>query len=499
MNMSHSEADAVRVAYKWRPIEDLPADVERLASPELRSLAAVWDEQRELLRESEALREFNTRLQRQWAIETGIIEGVYTLDRGVTQLLIEQGIDASLISAADTNSDPQLVAEIIRDHQQGVESLFDFVKGRRQLSAGYIKELHALMTRHQEKTLAVNTLGRQIEVTMLRGEYKQLPNNPMRPDGSIHEYCPPEHVPSEMDQLIELHLQHVQIGVQPEVEAAWLHHRFTQIHPFQDGNGRVARALSSLVFIRAGWFPLLITRDERQRYIAALETADSGDLQPLVDLFAASERKAFVSALGVTGNMLRRERVDLVIESARELLQRRQEELWKEWEKAKETAQSLQEVAAARLSEVAEKLNHDLHPFFTRFQASVDAERLGGDRDYYFRRQIIESAKQLDYYANPNLYRSWVRLILRSDTQAEVLLSFHGIGHEYRGVIVASMSFFRRAETETGEREVTDVTTVSDEVLQINYREDEHVARERFNRWLEDGLARALEAWRSGL
>ena len=33
-----------------------------------------------------------------------------------------------------------------------------------------------------------------------------------------------------------------------EIEATWLHHRFTQIHPFQDGNGRVARALASLVF-----------------------------------------------------------------------------------------------------------------------------------------------------------------------------------------------------------------------------------------------------------
>ena len=51
-------------------------------------------------------------------------------------------------------------------------------------------------------------------------------------------------------------------GVPVEVEAAWLHHRFTQIHPYQDGNGRVARALASLLFIKAGWFPVVVTRDD---------------------------------------------------------------------------------------------------------------------------------------------------------------------------------------------------------------------------------------------
>jgi Fic family protein len=48
------------------------------------------------------------------------------------------------------------------------------------------------------------------------------------------------HVAAEMDKLVELHREHRAAGVAPEVESAWLHHRFTQIHPFQDGNGRVA-------------------------------------------------------------------------------------------------------------------------------------------------------------------------------------------------------------------------------------------------------------------
>ena len=48
--------------------------------------------------------------------------------------------------------------------------------------------------------------------------------NPHRPDGSVHEYCPPEqpeHVAAEMDRLINMHHAHTEAV--PEVEAAWLH------------------------------------------------------------------------------------------------------------------------------------------------------------------------------------------------------------------------------------------------------------------------------------
>ena len=239
------------INYRWHPITDLPADFEALANTELEALAGVWQEQRARLVTDKSLQDFNERLQREWAIETGIIENVFTLDRGVTLLLIEQGIDENLIPNGATNRSPELVAAVIRDHLEAMEGLFDFIRGRRRLSTSYIKELHALLTRNQETSSAINSLGIQVEAPLLRGEYKLLPNNPVRMDGTAHEYCPPEQVASEMDRLVALHLEHDANGIPPEVEASWLHHRFTQIHPFQDGNGRVVRTLASLVFIRA--------------------------------------------------------------------------------------------------------------------------------------------------------------------------------------------------------------------------------------------------------
>ena len=77
------------VGYKWRPIEDLPDRPRSLTDGELDSLKRVWANQKDEMIQLGTLDEFEKRLRREWSIETGIIEGVYTLDRGVTKTLIE--------------------------------------------------------------------------------------------------------------------------------------------------------------------------------------------------------------------------------------------------------------------------------------------------------------------------------------------------------------------------------------------------------------------------
>ena len=163
-----------------------------------------------------------------------------------------------------------------------LEGLFQFVKGERPLSKGYIHELHSALMRNEDTAEARDQFGRIFETPLLKGRYKQQPNNPTRPDGSVYEYCPPEHVDLEMERLVSMHAEHEAGGVPVDVEAAWLHHRFAQIHPYQDGNGRVARALATVMFIAAGWFPVVVTRDDLEGYLEALEGADQGDLRSLV-------------------------------------------------------------------------------------------------------------------------------------------------------------------------------------------------------------------------
>ncbi len=185
--------------------------------------------------------------------------------------------------------------EYLRDNFDAIDFIFDFLKNARRLSVSYIKELHSLITRNQDTTDAVDQFGNHQKIPLLKGRFKLLPNNPTRGD-VVYNYCPPEHVDAEMDRLTSIF--HEELGDSHILaRAAFLHHAFVQTHPFQDGNGRIARLLASFVLIKEGLFPLAIDRDERTRYIVALEKADNHIYQPLVDIFADNQIASIERAL----------------------------------------------------------------------------------------------------------------------------------------------------------------------------------------------------------
>ncbi len=80
---------------EWHQIADYEVPPAELEDKELRALSGVWVEQKSTLHESAGSAKFLERLKREWAIETGLIERLYTLDRGIAQLLIERGIPAT--------------------------------------------------------------------------------------------------------------------------------------------------------------------------------------------------------------------------------------------------------------------------------------------------------------------------------------------------------------------------------------------------------------------
>ena len=60
--------------YKWDFIQDLPDNWQDFSVRELESLAEIWKQQAEVLRDkSPELTQFHARLHREWAIETGIV------------------------------------------------------------------------------------------------------------------------------------------------------------------------------------------------------------------------------------------------------------------------------------------------------------------------------------------------------------------------------------------------------------------------------------------
>ena len=274
------------IAHRWQPITDLPDDWQALCRADLHTIHAEWAAARALLDDPGRVQQLQEQLMTVWAIETGIIERLYEVDRGVTIALAEVGLGAIEQFHADGRISSE-ARPLIEDQRASLDMVMDLVGGQRELTSSYIRELQRGLTEHQDTRDAIDALGRRFAAPLLKGEWKRLPNNPIEPDGRLHEYCPPEFVQDEIDRLLAWRTEYEVAGVCPEVEAAWLHHRFSQIHPFEDGNGRVARALTAAVFLKSDYLVLVI-RDEEHRdpYLDALKAADAGDLKPLVDLFA---------------------------------------------------------------------------------------------------------------------------------------------------------------------------------------------------------------------
>ncbi len=119
------------------------------------------------------------------------------------------------------------------------------------------------------------------------GRYKQYLNEI---GGSVHVPVPPSDVPAHMDQMVTwLRQTTAPLVWKAAVGHAWL----THIHPFDDGNGRIARLLANYV-LGFGCFPPLIVRSsaDRARYLDALSQSDlAGDISRLVRLFARVLRR----------------------------------------------------------------------------------------------------------------------------------------------------------------------------------------------------------------
>lgn len=505
-------------SHVWHPITDMPVQLSepaKAAEEELRVLTNVWREQRSQF-DPEQLGKFNRELNREWAIETGLIERAYYLERGTTRLLIERGFVEGLIPRHN-GQDPAEVAAMLRDHENVIEALFDFVGGKRELSVGYIKQLHAEMLRSQETVTGIDQFGNKTRVPMNHGLFKKRPNNPFTPEGKLHEYCPWEQADSEMDRLIEMNRTHA--AHPPLARAAWLHHRFVQIHPFEDGNGRIARCLATLALIRAGMFPLVVLNEERDDYLDALQAADRGDLSPLILRFAQWQKRYFVKALGIAGQVrdeFRREKIaaewsrrDAPAESAfkeqigslAEFLalkgRQKQMALAEQHQAAIKTAETLHDLARGRLQQAAAQITEILGETGA---AWADAAADGDERGHFYRHQIAQTAKQREYYANTEVHRAWARLVLQlADQRAMLLLSFHGIGIPYRGIIACAASFVMRRRAGGGESKwrEQDPIPLGDGVFQINYREEQAQAAKRFAPWLDQvvqaALARARE------
>ncbi len=144
------------------------------------------------------------------------------------------------------------------------------------LDENHIKQLHQVMLKHSSKD------------ARHRGEYKKLPNDVAAFDadgknvGVVFETATPFDTPRKMKDLVEwfdretrANQHHILILI-----AVFVVH-FLAIHPFQDGNGRLSRVLTTLCLLKAGYLYVpyssmeRVVEENKDRYYLSLRRAQS--------------------------------------------------------------------------------------------------------------------------------------------------------------------------------------------------------------------------------
>ena len=85
--------------------------------------------------------------------------------------------------------------------------------------------------------------------------------------------------------------------------ASFRHHGFVRIHPFIDGNGRVARLLTNLYLIARGYPPIVLRIEDRGKYYRFLRAADAGNTGLFVNFIAKAVKDNLTMYLSIFGGV----------------------------------------------------------------------------------------------------------------------------------------------------------------------------------------------------
>lgn len=143
------------------------------------------------------------------------------------------------------------------------------------LTETFIRQLHQTLLREDYTVYRSLPGGGQTSYTIHAGRYKTRPNSVITRYGDRFEYASPEETPALMTDLVNWFNEAESAGKMTPVELATLfHYRYIRIHPFEDGNGRIARLMVNYILSRHGW-PMIVVRNKRKNeYIDALHETD---------------------------------------------------------------------------------------------------------------------------------------------------------------------------------------------------------------------------------
>ena len=163
------------------------------------------------------------------------IEGVKLTDQEIEKLL--KGLKTNSFTSRDE--------EEVAGYSEVMSMIFESFENI-EITENNIKQLHKVLLQYSSKD------------ERHRGEYKKFPNNVEAFDsdgvsvGVIFETATPFETPAMMKDLIEWTRETLKNNeIHPVIVTAIFVVHFLGIHPFQDGNGRISRILTTLLLLRS--------------------------------------------------------------------------------------------------------------------------------------------------------------------------------------------------------------------------------------------------------
>jgi len=173
-----------------------------------------------------------------------------------------------------------------------------------QLTVGLVTEFHKkLLTGVHEAA------GQIRNVQVVVGKYKKSEQGEV---SLTVKHNPPAHTREKIEILLGdlFTWANSRKDTPAVVIAGCFHHNFVYIHPFEDGNGRVCRIVTALLFLKKGYainkyFVLDDYYDiDRHQYSDMLHSADSGDATAWLEYFSDGVRYSLEGALAKAKNAI---------------------------------------------------------------------------------------------------------------------------------------------------------------------------------------------------
>ncbi len=143
------------------------------------------------------------------------------------------------------------------------------------LTQNFIRNLHKTLLRDDYTVYRDLPNGVQTQYVIHAGLYKTRPNSVITRYGNRFDYASPEETPALMADLVEWYNEAEKSGKLSPVElAALFHYRYIRIHPFEDGNGRIARLMVNFILARHDYPMIVIRSRKKNEYIEALHQTD---------------------------------------------------------------------------------------------------------------------------------------------------------------------------------------------------------------------------------